>query len=78
MYGLPADTWWRLLIWMVIGLVLYFVYGARHAHAMQKNALKPLQLAIIISFSCAGGLYWYAGNQQERYDAAATQYLRKH
>ncbi|MDB6063292.1 MAG: amino acid permease-associated region [Verrucomicrobiaceae bacterium] len=29
MSGLPADTWWRLLIWMVIGLVIYFVYGAR-------------------------------------------------
>jgi APA family basic amino acid/polyamine antiporter len=33
MYGLPGDTWWRLLIWMVLGLVIYFVYGARHARA---------------------------------------------
>ncbi len=31
MSGLPADTWWRLLVWMLIGLVLYFGYGARHA-----------------------------------------------
>jgi APA family basic amino acid/polyamine antiporter len=33
MSGLPVDTWLRLAIWMVLGLVLYFVYGARHARA---------------------------------------------
>jgi len=25
---LPGDTWIRLIIWMVIGLVIYFFYGA--------------------------------------------------
>lgn len=29
MSALPGDTWMRLIIWMAIGLVLYFVYG-RH------------------------------------------------
>ncbi len=28
---LPADTWIRLAIWLVIGLLIYFVYGARHS-----------------------------------------------
>jgi basic amino acid/polyamine antiporter, APA family len=31
MLGLPKETWERLAIWMVIGVVLYFAYGYRHS-----------------------------------------------
>jgi len=31
MYGLPFDTWMRLVIWMVLGIVLYATYGRRHS-----------------------------------------------
>ena len=27
MYGLPVDTWARLVIWMALGLAIYFLYG---------------------------------------------------
>ena len=28
---LPLDTWLRLIIWMVIGVVVYFLYGYNHS-----------------------------------------------
>jgi APA family basic amino acid/polyamine antiporter len=31
MYALPAATWERLLVWMAIGLAIYFLYGKRHS-----------------------------------------------
>ena len=31
MISLPLRTWMRLLIWFVIGMVLYFAYGMRHS-----------------------------------------------
>ena len=31
MLGLPRATWERLIIWMLVGVVLYFAYGRRHS-----------------------------------------------
>ena len=31
MYGLPFDTWMRLIVWMAIGLVIYFAYSRKHS-----------------------------------------------
>jgi len=32
MVFLPGDTWLRLVGWTVIGLAIYFLYSAKHAH----------------------------------------------
>ena len=31
MYGLPFDTWMRLIVWMLIGLGIYFAYSVKHS-----------------------------------------------
>jgi APA family basic amino acid/polyamine antiporter len=35
MFGLPADTWERLGIWLVIGLSIYFLYGTHHSRLVK-------------------------------------------
>jgi APA family basic amino acid/polyamine antiporter len=36
MAGLPGDTWLRLVIWMALGLAIYFLYG-RHRSVLQRT-----------------------------------------
>jgi APA family basic amino acid/polyamine antiporter len=38
MASLPWATWERLIIWMAIGIVMYFVYGARHSRVQRELA----------------------------------------
>jgi APA family basic amino acid/polyamine antiporter len=37
MAGLPADTWIRLIVWMLIGVVIYFCYGMHHSTLRGEN-----------------------------------------
>ncbi len=31
MFALPSENWFRLFIWMAVGMVIYFLYGRRHS-----------------------------------------------
>ena len=47
MVGLPGETWIRLVTWLAIGLVIYFLYGHSHAHAarlINDNPAPELEL----------------------------------
>ncbi len=35
MIGLPGDTWLRLVVWLVIGMCVYFFYGRHHSRVQQ-------------------------------------------
>src|SRR6266853_1233063 len=37
MFSLPVENWYRLIIWMVIGFVVYFTYGYAHSELRKRN-----------------------------------------
>jgi APA family basic amino acid/polyamine antiporter len=37
MLGLPADTWIRLGVWLLVGLAIYFAYGSRHSRLRTRD-----------------------------------------
>ncbi|MFN3394012.1 MAG: amino acid permease C-terminal domain-containing protein [Candidatus Thermochlorobacter sp.] len=37
MVSLPADTWLRLIIWLVIGLAIYFFYGLKNSQIQEPT-----------------------------------------
>ena len=39
MFGLPADTWIRLAVWLAIGLAIYFAYGSKHSGSPTRTDL---------------------------------------
>jgi APA family basic amino acid/polyamine antiporter len=47
MYGLPPDTWARLIVWMALGLAVYFLYGRRHSKL--QSARSPVAASATVS-----------------------------
>jgi APA family basic amino acid/polyamine antiporter len=37
MFSLPVQNWYRLIIWMAIGFVLYFSYGYKHSELKKRH-----------------------------------------
>jgi basic amino acid/polyamine antiporter, APA family len=40
-YSLPNATWWRLLLWSLIGFALYFFYGHKHSRLRAGRPPDP-------------------------------------
>jgi len=65
MLFLPADTWIRLVVWMVIGFDVYSLYGVRHSRLAQgetgpRKGLPTLHvLGICGSFLCIVCGLWH-------------------
>lgn len=38
MLSLPYENWWRLIVWLVIGFVIYFLYGIKHSKLRERMA----------------------------------------
>lgn len=67
MVFLPADTWIRLLVWMLIGYDIYLVYGSKHSQlgngtdnrkGMKIARLSGLALCVLLAI--VGFLHQYS------------------
>jgi len=43
MFSLPAENWFRLIIWLLIGFVIYFSYGRYHSVMARQRAIEKLK-----------------------------------
>jgi APA family basic amino acid/polyamine antiporter len=43
MLSLPKENWWRLIVWLVIGLVIYFSYSRHHSVMARRRAAGTAQ-----------------------------------
>jgi len=42
MVFLPGDTWIRLIVWLAIGLVIYFGYSRFHSKLRHGEVVLPI------------------------------------
>lgn len=67
MIFLPADTWIRLVLWMLIGLDIYSHYGIRHSHleptgengAERRGVTVLNALGLALSVLCVITGFWH-------------------
>ena len=55
MVFLPMDTWIRLLVWMLLGMDIYLVYGAKHSHLGNgTDSRKGMKIARLTGLALSG------------------------
>jgi hypothetical protein len=56
MYSLGPDNWTRLIVWLVIGQVIFFAYGRRHSFLRGGKKEPPTPLDRVLGFANLGFL----------------------
>jgi APA family basic amino acid/polyamine antiporter len=53
MFSLPYENWVRLIVWLAVGLLIYFGYGRRHSvmsqhteHEIKAHGISPAGQAV--------------------------------
>lgn len=62
MLFLPADTWIRLIVWMLIGLDIYDAYGIQHSHletGRRRGYTLFRTLQMCLSIGCIITGFWH-------------------
>ncbi len=75
MLFLPADTWIRLVIWMLIGLDVYSYYGVKHSvagggHSRRHGQTILNAIAVFVAVLCVVTAFWH--QQTKGWDADHT------
>lgn len=47
MFSLPSENWWRLVIWLILGMTIYVFYGRKHSKLAHQPELHTTEKAII-------------------------------
>jgi APA family basic amino acid/polyamine antiporter len=66
MSGLDLGTWVRLVVWLLVGLMIYFTYGRRHSRLQRERGARfgPLRvdlLGLALHLLALVGLAWSLG-----------------
>jgi len=48
MFSLPSENWLRLIVWLGIGLLIYFFYGRKHSMLarLRERSAPPVLAAV--------------------------------
>jgi APA family basic amino acid/polyamine antiporter len=73
MVFLPIDTWIRLIVWMLIGLDVYLIYGSRKSHLHDGSPNRPgtgvalkTGLVLCLLLIIAGFLHQYITQEADK------------
>jgi APA family basic amino acid/polyamine antiporter len=69
MFSLPVANWWRLFVWLGIGLLIYFGYGRKHS-VMTEHILRE------VATHGAAGAGAYTSHLTEDTEAAERERAR--